>query len=301
MKIIKSSNFRSVPSGPEYPLVFSAPPAPDSSVPKFREILLAHKGIFAGCVLLCLAVAALATYSTSPVYQAKGLLELQAPPASTYSTHDGEAAGAINAQTFDSWIETQIGILESTTLVRRVVARLKLEEQLNAYRPQGLAAPRKKYFSPQRDSITREQAFEIATNNLKVRQSRLNNLIEIFYNAKDPGLAAAFVNALAEEYELQNLESRWQMAQSTGNWLTSHLTDLRIRLENSETALQDYSRANGLLFVADDKQSVAKERLHQLQEALSRAQSGRMERQSQMEMAAEVTPDSVPQVLDSAE
>ena len=30
--------------------------------------------------------------------------------------------GAINAQTYDSWIETQIGILESDTLVRRVVA-----------------------------------------------------------------------------------------------------------------------------------------------------------------------------------
>ena len=75
---------------------------------------------------------------------------------------------------------------------------------------------------------------------------------------------------------------------------------MRTKLESSEAALQNYSRANNLLFVADDKDSVAKERLHQLQEALSKAQSDRIEKQAQMEMAAEAKPDSVPQVLDNA-
>lgn len=300
MHIIRSSNFTSVPARPDYAPVFTAPPAADESTPKFKEILRAQKGVFAGCVALCLGIAALFTYSTEPVYQAKGVLELQAPPTPSYSAKDAEAAGAINAQSYDSWIDTQIGILQSDTLVRKVVARLDLADKLNAEHPRGLVGWRKKYLSLQHGPMTPDEACAMASDNLKVRQSRLNNLVEILYNANDPQVAAAFVNALADEYEQQNLDSRWQMAQNAGNWLTRHLTDLRAKMEASEAALQSYSRANGLLFVSDDKESVAAERLRQLQEALSHAQSDRMERQAQMEMAAEVTPDSVPQVLDNA-
>src|SRR5207302_2190393 len=179
---------------PEYQPTFSAPPAPDSSAPKFRDILLTHKGLFVACMILCIGLSALVSYSISPVYQAQGLLELQAPPAGVYGSRDGEAAGAINAQPFDSWIETQIGILESDTIVHRVVAKLKLEDRLNAWRPQGLAALTQQYLSLHKGPVTREQAFVIATKNLKVRQSRLNNLIQVLYNANDPGLAADFVN-----------------------------------------------------------------------------------------------------------
>lgn len=300
MQIIKSTNFSSVPARPEYPQAFSTPPVHDGSAPNFREVVLAHKGIFGGCLAASIAVAVLFTYSTPPVYQAKGLLELQQPPASTNNAQNGTPAETINAQSYDAWIDTQIGILESDTLVRRVVARLKLVDRLNANRPHGLAALWDKYLSGDRGPVTRERAFEIASKNLKVRQSRLNDLVEVLYSASDPQLAADFVNALADEYEQQNLESRWQMAQSTGTWLTRHLTDLRAKLESSETALQEYSRAAGLLFVSDDKESVARDRLRQVQEELSKAQSDRIERQSQMEMAANVPADSVPQVLDNA-
>ncbi|MDP9055404.1 MAG: polysaccharide biosynthesis tyrosine autokinase [Acidobacteriota bacterium] len=298
MQIIKSSNFSSVPAVPESRPAFSAPPSFEGARLNFREVLAAHKLLLTACVLFCLALAALFTFASPPVYQAKGVIELQSPPAgSVYQTRDGEGAGAINAQTFDSWIETQIGILESDTLVRRVVARLHLEDRLNA-EPQSVFVG---LFHLRSHPINREEAFETATKNLKVRQSRLNNLVEVLYNSHDPRLSAEFVNALADEYEQQNRESRWQMAQSAGNWLTGHLADLRTKLEDSETALQNYSRSNGIMFVAaDNKDSVAKDRLRQLQEALSHAQSERMAKQAQMEMAASATPDSVPQVLDNA-
>jgi len=301
MHIIKSNNFSSVPARADFPPAYSAPTTYDAPRSTFKDVLLAHKLLFGACLLLCVAIAALFSFSVPPVYQAKGLLELQAPPsASLFSTKDGAAAGAINSQTFDSWIETQIGILESDTLIRRVVARLSLEDRLNARQYQGLPALWHKYVSLRHKPYTRDEAFEVAANSLKVRQSRLNNLVEILYNSDDPQLAAAFVNTLADEYEQQNLESRWQMAQSAGDWMTKHLGEMRAKLEASEAALQNYSRSNGLLFVADDKSSVARERLHQIQEALSHAQSERMQHQAQMEMASAATPDSVPQVLDNA-
>jgi polysaccharide biosynthesis transport protein len=300
MHIIKANNYSSVPARADYPATFSAPQVYDAPRTTFRDVVWSHKWLFLSSLILCLGLAALYSFSMPPIYQAKGLLELQAPPsAATFATKDGQGAGAINAQTFDSWIETQIGILESDTLVRRVVARLDLDEKMNAQEFHGLPAIVHKYLF-QHKPYTKNDAFEMAVKNLKVRQSRLNNLVEIAYTSDDPNVAAAFVNALADEYEQQNLESRWQMAQNAGDWMTKHLADLRMKLEASETALQSYSRANGLLFVADDKDSIAKERLHQIQEALSHAQSERISKQAQMEMASSATPESVPQVLDNA-
>ena len=46
---------------------------------------------------------------------------------------------------------------------------------------------REKYFSLHKGPYTREDAYEVATKNLKVRQSRLNNLVEILYEFKRPG------------------------------------------------------------------------------------------------------------------
>lgn len=268
----------------------------------FREILSAHKGVFAGSLIACIALAALYSFSSTPIYQARGSLELQTPPAMSYS-RDGDPGSAIGGPSFDSYLETQIGILESESLVRRVISRMHLAQRLNSYQPQGLVALRKKYLSSSGSPgvATDEQAFEIAKGSLTVRQSRLNNLIEVLFNSPDPKVSADFVNTLADEYQQANLEAKWQVSQSAGNWFTRHLTDLRHQLEASENALQEYSRANGLLLVSDsDKGSVAKERLSQLQQALSKAQSDRIEHQSQMEMSANATPDSVPQVIDNA-
>jgi uncharacterized protein involved in exopolysaccharide biosynthesis len=196
-------------------------------------------------------------------------------------------------------LDTQIGILQSDTLIRRVIMRLNVAQRMDTFHPQGLVALRDKYLSRGTHQPTPEEVFDNTRKNLVVRQSRLNNLIEVLYSAPDPKLASDFVNALADEYQQQNLETRWQTSQSAGNWFARHLSDLRTQLEASENALQDYSRANGLLLVTDEG-SVAKERLSQLQESLSKAQSERMTKQAQMEMAASSSPDAVPEVLDNA-
>lgn len=275
---------------------------PISPPSRYWPILWQHRLGFAGSVLVCLLLAAFYSFSMSPLYRAEGTIELQPPPSQSFDGRDGQGGVAMEGPTFDSYLETQIGILDSDTLIRRVITRLNLTEQMNGYRPKGLAAFRDKYLSwpGARGPMTNEEVFRAAKNNLTVRQSRLNNLIEVLYDGHDPKVAAAFVNALIDEYQQQNLEARWQTSQSAGNWFARHLTDLRKQLEAAETELQNYSRANGLLLVNDtDQGSVAKERLSQLQEALSKAQSDRMTKQAEMEMVSGSNPDSVPQVLDN--
>ncbi len=299
MQFPKTDKLELAPVRQGYTVEYTAPAPADTPLIHYWDTLFAHKGIIALSICFCVAIAAALTFSMSPVYQAKGVLELQTPPQVSY-THDGGGAADVNGQTFDAYVDTQIGILQSDTLIRRVMARVNMTNRMSAYQAHGLAAARRKYLPlPSDGPQTPDQVLEKVKKDLNVRQARLNNLIEVYFNANDPRLAADFVNALADEYALQNLEARWDMAQSAGNWMTRHLTDLRAKLEASENELQSYSQAHGLLLV-DSNQSVAAEKLHQVQEALSRAESQRMEKQADMEMAAGAKPDSVPQVLDNA-
>ena len=83
-------------------------------------------------------------------------------------------------------------------------------------------------------------------------------LVQIGFDSKDPQLASDFANTLASEFIEQNLESRFQSTEHTGEFLTRQLKDLKIRLETSEDALQAYARATGLMFTSE-KDSVAEE------------------------------------------
>lgn len=275
---------------------------PESSRPPavpLGEILRPHKWIIAGSLIGGLAVAALYSFSVSPMYQARGSIELQAPPVVSYAR--ASEANPIGGPSFGAYLETQIGILQSDTLIRKVIARVHLAERLSRSHATGLVALREKYLRLPGEirPLSDEGVFTAAKKNLTVLQSQ-NELIEIRYASPDPKLSADFVNALADEYQQANLEARWQASESAGNWFARQVADLRRQLEASENALQAYSRANGLLRVSDSEAgSVAKERLSQLQAAVSRAQSERMSRQAQMEMSARSTPDSVPQVLDN--
>ena len=294
MQIARVNNRRQISDREGYRSArYSAPP-----VMGIGHLLWIHKGVFTLGVVVSLLLAALFSFSESVIYRARGTVELQVPPAAS----NGAEGGNVYGEAFDAYLDTQIGILQSDTLIRRLIARLNLEQALNRYHPEGLIGLRQKYLSFNMSSLPEnERLFETVKKNLTVRQARLNDLIEINYDANDPEVAANVVNTLINEYQQQNLETRWQMSESAGKWFTQHLADLRKQLEASERQLQDYSRATGLLLISDaDKDSVAKERLRQLQEALSTAQSQRIEREAQLDMSKSSAPDTVPQVLDNS-
>ena len=71
-----------------------------------------------------------------------------------------------------------------------------------------------------------------------------------------------------------------------------------MKLEKSEERLQRYARQSGLLFT-DEKDSVAEQRLAQLQAELSRAQGERISKQSRFELARGVEPESLPGIVDN--
>jgi capsular exopolysaccharide synthesis family protein len=266
---------------------------------EYWDILRRRKGTLLVMAFLGLLASILFTLPQTPVYRARASLEIQSLNENFLNMRDVNPTNEGASSTAESDLQTDVKILQSESVLERVIAKLNLAQRLSADRSHSrLAAWRKALgLAELRSDTTRENLLGLAADNLTVRTEPNTRLVEVLYNSTDPQLAADFVNTLAAEFTQQNLEARWKTTQQTGEWLTRQMDDVRIKLEKSEGELQSYASASGLLFTSE-KDNVAEDKLRQLQVELSQAQADRAARQSRYELASTASPESLPEVLD---
>jgi capsular exopolysaccharide synthesis family protein len=290
---------------PARPPYMEAPPPmmledQGSGLLEYWHMLRRRKGTLVLIACLGLLAAVLVTLPQTPVYQARTTIEIQNLNENFLNMRDvSQTANEGGSNPAESDLQTQISILQSESVLSQVIAKLDLGKKLAAEKNQGrLSAWRQALHLPQsKPASTVADILPLVARNLKVRVQANTRLVEILYDSTDPLLAAAIANTLTAEFIRQNLDSRWQTTQKTGEWLTAQMEDVRIKLEKSEEQLQAYARAAGLMFTSE-KDNVADEKLRQLQQELSRAQADRVIRQSKYELATTASADSLPEVLD---
>ena len=283
-----------------YPEVFEEPGP--GQLHEYFQIFRRRKGTLILIAFSGLLTSLLLTLPQTPIYQATASIEIQNLNQNFLNMRNvSPTADDGNSDAPGSDIQTQAKILQSESLLERVVAKLDLGKEMSAGEGSGrLSAWRKALGLPQgKQASTREKILASVAKNLKITPVTNTRLVEIRYDSTDPLLAANFVNTLTTEFMQQNIESHWKTTQQTGEWLTRQMEDVRIKLEKSEDQLQSYAQASGLLFTSE-KDNVAEEKLRELQEELSKAQADRVASQSKYELVSTASPESLPEVLDDA-
>jgi uncharacterized protein involved in exopolysaccharide biosynthesis len=267
---------------------------------EYWQILRRRKGTLLLITFLCALAGLLVSLPQTPIYQARVSLEIQNMNENFLNMRDVNPTSSENFSYQESYLQTQVKILQSDTLIARVVDKLGLEKRPEfLYKPTRPSAWRKALGVPPPEPLPPvELARLVAKANLKVRSSAQTRLVEILFDSPDSKLAADFANTLANEFIEQNLEVRWNATKRTGEWLGRQLDDMKIKLEKSEDQLQAYGRVSGLLFTSE-KDSVGEEKLKQVQQELSKAQADRAAKQSQYEIASSSPAESLPEVLDN--
>jgi len=264
---------------------------------EYWRTLRRRKGTVLLAAVLGLLVACLFTLPQTPVYQSRAILEWQGLNENFLNMRDvNMVADAGNAASPDYDIQTQLRILDSNSLIERVAAKLDLSRRPLVVKQDRLSAWRR-ILGLGQPAARADTALEMAARNLTVRSQPNTRLIVVSCDSTDPRLAADFVTTLVAEYTDQNLESRWKTTENTGEWLAHQMEDVKIKLEKSDEALQAYARATGLVFTSE-KDSVAEQRLREIQEELSKARADRVAKQSKYETALRAAPESLPEVLD---
>jgi polysaccharide biosynthesis transport protein len=263
---------------------------------EYWRILRRRRGTLILFAFLGALVGFLVTLPQTPVYQARTSVEIVGLNENFLNIKQVTPVSESGATSETSDIQTQIKILQSESLLERVLAKVKTKVP-EPGGPSRISAWRRALNLPEPPPIDQhEMALRSAARSLKVRAAGQSRILEITVDSTDPRTAAEFANTLATEFIEQNLESRWKSTEHTSDWLTHQLDDMRIKLERSEDAMQAYARQAGLMFTSE-KTNVSEEKLKQLQQELSVAQGERIAKQSRFEMATTSPPEALPDVL----
>lgn len=252
-----------------------------------------------GVVLTITVICGLAAYFFSirqtPVYRARATLEVQGQNENFANMRelDPGASAYQASSSVDSYISTLVNILKSDSVADKALKQLtdgasykgSSHETDSAIRLTNGARPH-------------QEVLQNLQKRLQVRHVREGNIIEVVFESEDPKFAAAFVNALGEQFIDEQMQSRWRMAQRTADWLGRQLEQVKGQLEKSEAELQAYTNNSGLL-MTDDKHNIADAKLAQIQQELSTVQADRMAKESQFRVASRTKdPDALAAVLD---
>lgn len=196
------------------------------------RLLLEWRWLILGLAALGLAGGALLTLLTTPLYRSDATLEANPPSVQILD----EKSNA-RSQAPDSWnfISTQVGLLSSRSLARRVAEDLELASSAELV-DQSL------------DPKTRLQLVTSAVaQGLKVKAPEEGQLIGISFVAESPVLAARVVNGIADNFIRSNLERRYEASAFARTFLERQIAKTRVDLEQSERQLVGYAQSQGII------------------------------------------------------
>ncbi|HXC48673.1 MAG TPA: polysaccharide biosynthesis tyrosine autokinase [Candidatus Sulfotelmatobacter sp.] len=271
-------------------------PANYDSLRDYWQILFRYRKTLLTFVIAGLVGAILISLIQTPIYRVRTSLEIQ---GISFLEQKGPNDTASNYASPESYVETQVKLLQSESLLEHVIEKLKLqnEQPKTGLRALTWRIHRMFQFSDPSGLPEREKLMREIERNLTVRTSGTSRLLEVTYESPDPKGAADFANTLVSQFIELTQEERWKSAQGTAEWLTSHLDKMKAQLEQSETEMQEYARTSGLSFTSE-KENLAESRLKELQDDLSKAQADRIANQAKLEGAKSKPADTLPEVLD---
>ena len=196
------------------------------------------------------------TLKQRPVYRAAGSLEIETPQASVSNLEDLFQA---QANTPDSYLETQVKLLGSRLLTSRVVAQLD---------SQGIPSPG--------DSKAARLPHPDFQSQFSIELIPKTRLIQIALEDEDPQRAAKAVNLLMSDYLTGIQKDRSMTAQSVSSWLEDQINDTKAKLEQANADLQKYEQEHQLTYVGANETDPTQP----LQDELAHAEADRVEKES---------------------
>src|SRR3954465_5853864 len=284
-------------------------------------VLYRYRRICVTTFVLVTAALTIQGYSTTQMFLAQGRLLIEDERSTAVPGLQNDANTYYEDP--EPYYQTQYKILKGRDLTRRVVRKLHLENvtEFNGKKP----AP------PSASSLLEDLKTKVVTlvrpapetgeapkvdetadesglvsgfiSRVNVEPVRGSHLVDVTFLSEDQKFSAVAVNALLDEYVSQNLELKLQSTQGMLDWLDKELDTQQRRVQDSERALAEYREKENALSL-DDKQNIIVSRLNQLNDAVTRARTERVQKESLYNqgraIARGTTPDAIPAIATNA-
>lgn len=251
---------------------------PQAELPGLRDnadiLFRARRTVLALCTLFTLLVAAW-IWLWPASYQSQMTILVKNSQADTIITPEGITTPIMNGGIDYGQVDTEIQLLSSADLFRKVVDQCGLGGDTPA---------------------SRERAVETLQKKVKIFQLLKSNMIRVRYASSDPIMSAKVLRSLADAY----LEKRWQLHSSSGflALFQQQADEYEKKLQEAEARLIAFQQRSGIVGAPEQKELLIRKLVEQ-QSALREAQANNTDSQKRIkalraQLEHEVAADANP-------
>lgn len=189
-------------------------------------------------------------------------------------------------------VASQVKAIMSRDLARAVVRKLKLNE-LDEFDPlrngPGMTTRILNLLGLGRDQLSvppEERVIESFYDKILVYNLGKSRVISIEFSSKDPKLAAAGANAVADEYIAMMAEAKKSTTKGASTWLANAIEPMRLKVAEAEARVESYRAQNGLLVGASNA-TVATQQLGEMSTQMSNARTAQADLQAKARIIRE--------------
>lgn len=259
--------------------------------------------LIAGVTALAVLIGAVNIARTTPLYTATAQLLLDPRKEKAVGQDVIMSDAILDLPT----VESQIAIIKSSALLRRVVEKERLvnDPEFGASPAMGdggvgLLATVRAFFSrnassdqaPPTDKSAKSletlsseamRTIESVKGAVVVARTGYSYVISVSFTSADPAKAARLANAVADAYVVDKLDARFEAAKRASSWLSDRLVELRQQLRESEEAVARF-RADNNLSGAMPGATLNQEQLAQLNGRLVQARAETAEKKARLDL-----------------
>ena len=270
------------------PPVEEPPSEPDFDLRALFRVFLARRWTILSTIVVSLTVAVVAVLQMTPIYSASTLILVGQRENKVL---DREAI-LTGLSTDTATIENQIQILRSWSLIERVAFKLNLSRDpefgpaqaswLSTLNPLSwLSTPDEKTPAgavPKATAVDPAILKRFAARLTVAAQGR-SSVIKVTFDSPDRAKAALIANTIADQYIVDQLETKFEAAKRASDWLNERLGQLAQQVRAAEAAVEQYKIDNDL-GDAKDGTTLAGEQLSELNGQIVLARSNLAEQEA---------------------
>lgn len=250
-----------------YPLDYGLPVEDKITDP--HQVLRAFRRrlpLFFVTVLAVFAMVALYTFQATPSYTTSSAVIIDVREKNVI-----DMTSVLSGLAPDSAVvDTEVEILRSRTLAEKIVLKLNLIESPefnSALRPPSTVDQLKDSAMSMVAGLFGDDEPETSQPRLSENERRARRMdhvvsrllsqtsahrigttygIAIVASSEDPVLAAAIANEIAEQYQVEQLDAKYEATRRANAWIEEQLSELRVELNEAESLVEAFRTASGL-------------------------------------------------------
>ncbi len=256
----------------------------------YLQVVLRRKWIIIAFFVVSVTIVAIKSFKATPIYKTSVQILVDKENPNVISFEEVMSMDGVDS----TFIQTQLKIIGSRALARRVIKSLNLKDspefksdgKSKGFSIRGfirgllstlLKKKDSKNKSLKTDKIDEDSGLVSSyLSRLKAESIRNSRMVNISFEGSHPDIIKTIANRHAREYIAMNLEMRFAASQDAVEWLQKQLYEKKESVEKAENALQLYKEKKKIVSL-EDRQNIIVQKLEELNSTLTTARIQRIE------------------------